>query len=76
MGVLQAMWDFVSGRRHEREREQEDVDRALATVRAQTRQQVDDLDREINVLRTTEAQMMEYLHGTMAEASRAKGRPR
>ena len=71
-GPIRAMFDFLAGRNHERHEEQRQVNEALTGELARTRVLVEDLSRQNEPLRTTDAQLMEYLRRTAQVADRAR----
>lgn len=66
------MMDFLSGRSHVRAAEQAEVDRALASERAQTQVNMSALEQQVNGLKGAEARMMDYFSRLQSDASRAQ----
>lgn len=66
------MIDFITGRQHERREELRQVKAALSGELERTRGLVRDIDRHNDPIRTTDAQIMNYLRRTAQVADRGK----
>ncbi len=64
------MFDFITGRGHERHEQQRQVSEALTAEVERTRRLVGDINRQNDPSRTTDAQIMDYLRRTAQVASR------
>jgi hypothetical protein len=66
------MFDFITGRDYERREELRQVKAALTGELERTRGLVRDIDRYNDPIRTTDAQIMDYLRRTAQVADRGK----
>lgn len=72
MGVLRAMWNFISGRSAIRAAEQEAVSTALRAERAKTTAQIHDIEVQAEALAGADTLMMRHLAKTLEITSRRR----